>query len=202
MSREPVSREELLDSYRHPYRRGLPFALKGYGVHYLAALSALLGAIGGIGAAVDAGFADTVLALALAGVTAVVLVAIWALFVGARLIRDRTREWRPDGSDDLAPVRAKRPHRGEADPEIAHVEYAVSVEDDGTLTTWAFEPLLAGDEWDEETVLIAGTPRYEAHAVEHLVYEAPDQASASAQLVEAQEHAAALEADEIVRARL
>lgn len=202
MGREPVSREELLDSYRSPYRRWLPSALKGYGVHYLAALTVLLGVLAGLGAAVGAGFADTLLSLAVAGVVAVAAVAAWATVVGVRLIRDRTSEWRPDGEDALARVRERRPHRGEADAAIAHVEYAVSVEEKRRLVTWAFEPLLAGDEWDEETVLIRGIPRYEAHAVERLEYDATDQTRAGEQLVEAQERAAALESDEIVRARL
>src|SRR5690349_14045534 len=96
MGREPISREELLDSYRSPYRRRLPFALMGYGVHYLAALTVLLGVIGGVGAAFDAGFADTLLSLAVAGVVAVAAVAAWATVVGVRVIRDRTWAWRTD----------------------------------------------------------------------------------------------------------
>jgi hypothetical protein len=193
VSRAPVSREELLDSYRDPYRRWLPSALRGYGVHHLAGLTVLLGAAGGIGAAVDAGFADTALALALAGVGAVVLVAIWALAVGVRVIRERTQQWRADRTDELAQVRELRPHRAEADIAIAHVEYAALEAEDGTVTTWAFEPLLAGDDADEDSVLIAGIPRYEAHVVERLEHDATG---------EAQARAAALEADEIVRARL
>ena len=203
MTRDVISREELLESYAHPYRRWLPVALKGYGVHYLAALTALAGGIGWIGSATDADrFANTVLTIAVLGVFAVVFVAIWALVVGVRVIRDRTWQWRRDRGDDLARVRERRPHRGDADAAVAHAEYAVSIEDDGTLVTWAFEPLAAGDEWDEETVLITGTPRYEARKVLSVGYDPTDHARASEQLVVAQEHAATLEADEIVRARL
>src|SRR5687768_6087825 len=106
MTRDVISREELLDSYSHPYRRRLPVALKGYGVHYLAGLTALAGAIGWIGSATDAdGFTNTVLTIAVLGVFAVVFVAIWVLVVGVRVIRDRTWQWRRDRGDDLALVR-------------------------------------------------------------------------------------------------
>ena len=202
IGREPMSREELLDSYAHPYRRWLPMALKGYGVHYLAGLTALVAVLGSIGKLADAGFADGALTLAIFGVVAIGCVSLWALVHGVRIIRDRTWEWRPDRSDDLAEVRRRRPHAGEADPGVAHVEYAVSVEDNGKFVTWAFEPLLAGDEWDEDAVLITGIPRYEARAVQRVAYDPTDQARAGEQLVEAQEKARALEADEIVRARL
>ena len=202
MTRDVISREELLDSYAHPYRRWLPVALKGYGVHYLAGLTALVAAVGGLAALADAGVANTVLTIAVLGVFAIVFVAIWALVVGVSRIRDRTWQWRPDRGDELARVRERRPHRGDADAVVAHAEYAVSVEDDGTLVTWAFEPLHAGDEWDEDTVLITGIPRYEARRVLSVGSDPTDRARASEQLVVAQEHAATLEADEIVRCRL
>ena len=201
MSRETISREQLLDSYAHPYRRWLPIALKGYGVQYLAGLTALVAALGLVGTLADAGFADAALTLALVGVITSVAVSLWALEHGVRIIRDRTWQWRRDRDDDLAEVRRVRPHAAEADAEVAHVEYAVSVEDNGKFVTWAFEPLHATDRWDEEAVLITGIPRYEARAVERFAYDPTDQARASEQLVEAQERAAALEAGEIVRAR-
>lgn len=202
MSREAISRGELLDSYAHPYRRWLPIALKGYGVHYLVGLTALVAALALLGTLADAGFADAALTVALLGVFAIVCVSWWALVHGVRIIRHRTRQWRPGRRDDLAEVRRRRPHAAEADAEVAHVEYAVSVEDNGKLVTLAFEPLHAADPWDEDAVLITGIPRYEARPVHSVAYDPTDQARASEQLVEAQERAAALEADEIVRARL
>jgi hypothetical protein len=200
--REPISRAELLDSYAHPYRRWLPVALKGYGVHYLAGLTVLAAVAGLVGTLADAGFADAALSIAMFGVVAIVCVSLWALVHGVRIIRDRTWQWRSDRGDDLAEVRRLRPHAADADAEVANVEYAVSVEENGEFVTWAFEPLLASDDWDEEAVLITGVPRYEARAVERVAYDPTDQARASEQLVEAQQKAAVLEADEIVRTRL
>src|SRR4051794_8036523 len=113
---EPATRAELEAGYAHPYRRWLPrlWALNRMGELLLAAIALWV-----LGAAWEPG-------LVLAAM-ATVLVAAWATWVtlgGVRIIRARTAEWRGPDRSELARVRERRPHAGEADPEVAHDEYA------------------------------------------------------------------------------
>jgi hypothetical protein len=195
---ELVRRPELLATYAHPYRRWLPVFLRGYGVHRVVVLAVALAVAGGIVRATT-DFGGGLLAVGIATLVVALVYAAWAAVNGARIVRERTGEWR-GGGGELARARARRPHAVVADPAVAHDEYAVVVDDDGQLRTFAYTPLAAYEPAAADAVLIRGIPRYEA--IEHTVdrYDPVDAARAAEQLAELQEHAARLEAAAIDRA--
>ena len=193
-----VDRSELLATYARPYRRWMPVILRGYGVHRVTAVAVLFALVGAIlELTTDQG--DGILAFGLAAAALAVVYTIWVVANGALLVRKRTEEWRGAGGE-LSRVRARRPHAGDADPHVAHDEYAVAVSDDGRLVTFAFTPLAASEAAAQEAILITGTPRYEALEVAANHFDPVDAARAAEQLAEAQEHAARLEAAAITRA--
>jgi hypothetical protein len=194
-----VRRSDLLDTYAHPYRRWVPVVLRGYGVHRLVAVAGLL-VILGVVAQLGLDDGEGWLALGLQAAAVAAVYAGWAASKGALLVRARTKDWR-SGGGELARVRARRPHAGEADPYVAHDEYAVAVSDDGRLVTFVFTPLSAHEEAAPETVLITGTLRYEAVEATVDRFDPVDAARAAEQLADAQHHAARLEAAAISRAR-
>jgi len=128
------------------------------------------------------------LLVAMAGVT----LALWvAVILGLATVRNTLwllRSWRRPS--DLAAVRARRPHAGEADPELAHDEFAVSVEEDGWLVTWRFRPLAIHENPTKDEVEVPGRPCYAAQAVDDRAFDAADVSRAAEQLVAAQERAA------------
>lgn len=196
-----MRRSDLLETYAHPYRRWIPVVLRAYGVHRVTALALLLVVVGAIvDAATDYG--DDLLVVGTVALVVAAGFSLWAAVIGASLVRERTEQWRPGRrGGDLARARVRRPHAGDADPALAHDEYAVAVSDDGRLVTFAYSPLAAYEDAAPRTVLIRGIPRYEA--IEHAVarYDPVDAARAAEQLADAQEHAARLEAAAIERAR-
>jgi hypothetical protein len=124
------------------------------------------------------------------------VVAVWvvALLWVAMLMREGwrlTRSWHR--RTDLGVVRARRPQAGEEDPELAHDEFAVTVEEDGHLVVWRFRPLSVTEEPDDRELEIPGRPRYAASPVGHEQFDVQDAARAAEQLVAAQERAAARE---------
>jgi hypothetical protein len=128
---------------------------------------------------------------------------LWTLLVaarttvrGARDVRRLGRAW--DEHSELGDVRARRPHAPERDRELAHDEYAVTVEDDGRLFVWRFSPLAVTRPVPDGHVPVPGRPRYAATVVEQRDL-SPDPARAAERLADTQEHAARLE--EQARAR-
>ena len=166
-----------------------------------AAVDAGLGALWALGAAADLRTLKLIAGtLTVFAVVRTLGVLVRATRAGVGVIRKRTAEWRP-GQGDLAKARRHRPHRVEADPDVAHDEYAVAVADDGRLVTFCFTPLMAGERPVRGAILITGTPRYEAVEVRTEHFDAEDSVRAAEQLAEAQEHAARLEAAAVERAR-
>lgn len=97
------------------------------------------------------------------------------------------RAWRK--KSELGTVRRHRPQAGSADPDIAHDEYAVSVEDAGHLVTWRFRPLAVNEFPATTEIEVPGRPRYAASPIDQRPFDARDAARAAEQLVEAQERA-------------
>jgi hypothetical protein len=194
-----LRRSELLDTYTRPYGRWMPHMLRGYGVHRVAGAAALLAVLGVLAELVfERG--ETMLAFAVAAAAITVVYALWVSLNGVLLVRERTAEWRGAGGE-LARVRARRPHAGDTDPDAAHDEYAVAVDEGGRLVTFAFMPLAASEDAAPTSVLIPGVPRYEAREVATMPYDPIDAARAAEQLADAQEEAALLELEAISRAR-
>jgi hypothetical protein len=189
----PARRSDLLDTYARPYARWMPAVLREYWVQRLALGTAV---VTGVGVATQA---DGLIALGLALVVFTVLWTAWAAMHGIAIVRERTRDWCARNGE-LARARARRPHRHDSDPELAHDEYVVAVSDSGSLVTFAFTPLAAYEDAAPEAVLITGTPRYEAREVVIVDFDPVDAGRAAEQLADAQDHAARLEAAAIARA--
>ncbi len=189
-----MTRQEVLASYARPYARGI---LAAYRTRYLPALVALIVAL----AAASAVF-DLFGGLAILTLEATILWAAWVTLAAIVGVRRETVEWRDD-DHELGRVRSRRPHAGDADAELAHEEYAVSVDDDGRLLTWCFRPLAALDEPARDEALVCGTPRYAGRLVDRRTFD-PDAALAAEQLADAQEDAAQreLEAIDALRAAI
>jgi hypothetical protein len=130
----------------------MPHVLRGYGVHRVAGAAALLAVLGVLAELVfERG--ETMLAFAVAAAAITVVYALWVSLNGVLLVRERTAEWRGAGGE-LARVRARRPHAGDTDPDAAHDEYAVAVDEGGRLVTFAFMPLAASEDAAPTSVLI------------------------------------------------
>ena len=202
MAAEASTREELLATYERPYARWLP---RLYDLNRVGPACAGAGALVVVTALVavlhDGGAPGALVALAGLAVVLAVAWTLWVTAAGARVIRARTAEWRREDRSELARVRTRRPHAAEADREVAHVEYGVSVEDDGRLVTWAFEPLEALEDPGPAARVLVGTPRYAVREVAEAPYDARDAVLAAEQLAAAQEDAAAREQAAIDRTR-
>jgi hypothetical protein len=188
---EPLTRAELEAGYAQPYRRWLP---RLYALNRVRELLFLTAALWVLGAVWDPG-------LVLADV-ATVLVAVWTVWVtlaGVRIIRARTAEWRGPERSELARIRERRPHAGDADPTVAHDEYAVGVGDRGELITWRFRPLAAYEQTEAGEALLRGTPRYAAAEAGRTAHDARDAGLAAEQLSDAQAAAADRERSAIAR---
>src|SRR5690349_13656237 len=131
-------RRELMVPYEHPYRHILRatwhhqgdvrLATALAGVLWLAAATNVL--VGGRELALGAGLA------AFLGTIALGLWIVAIFRMGWRM----TRSW--GRTTELGEVRAHRPQASSEDPDLAHDEFAVTVEDGGHLVTWRFRPLL------------------------------------------------------------
>ncbi|QEC48493.1 hypothetical protein FSW04_13570 [Baekduia soli] len=183
-------RGELMVPYERPYRYVLARTWRGRPqLRRLTALTVVL--LAGGGAGVAAGQPLLGLVLGLGAMFAAAVAAAWLVAV-AQGGRAMTRSWRHP--HELASVRAHRPQAGTEDCDVAHVEYAVSVQDDGHLVTWCFRPLEVSEGPRVHEVEIPGRPRYAATPVEETPFAARDTVRAAEQLVEAQARAADLEA--------
>jgi hypothetical protein len=190
-----LTREELLETYEHPYARWLPLLYRLNHVGVTAGGATLLVAATGVAAVVgDDGAPGWLVALAQVAAVLALLWVLWVTLGGVRIIRARTREWRAHDRGELARVRERRPHAGEAARDVAHDEYAVAVGDGGHLVTWCFTPLAADEVPGPADVLLVGTPRYAARPVADAPHDARDAALAAEQLAVAQEAAADREA--------
>ena len=188
----PRTREELLDTYRHPYRRWIPIAWEHERVPPRVAAAALATVAALVAHLVD-GPDPALMYAALLAAGGVLGWTLWVTLNAALIVRGRIRDWEADPDDELGAVRRRRPHAGEADTELVHAEYAVSVDDSGHLVTWRFRPLSAMDAKPSHAKLLPGTPRYDAVAVDSRPFDPLDAAVAAEQLAGAQEQAAALE---------
>jgi hypothetical protein len=191
---EPVLRAELAAGYARPYARWLPLALRANAVPQQLAVTAALAVAAIVAALATDGALVTVLtafAVLAAAVTAVW--AVWTTLVGVQVIHGRIRDWRPRGGE-LERVRARRGHAGEADRELAHDEFAVSVDDAGDLVTWRFTPLAYDAAPPRDAELLPGTPCYAAREVGRTPFDPEDAAHAAEQLADAQDAAARREA--------
>jgi hypothetical protein len=198
MDLEPLTRQELIEGYRHPYRRWIPVALDYERVPRKVAVAAALCAAALAADRID-GPDPLVVVMMLCIALGVVAYGAWVAFRAALLIHARTQDWQAD-EDELAAVLRARPHADDADPLIAHDEYAVAVGDHGDLVTWRFLPLRANENPPRRMRLVAGTPRYAAEPHLRAPYDPVDAARAAEQLADAQQAAAALERDAIERA--
>jgi hypothetical protein len=193
MAREVMTREAFERPYRHPYRHWIPRAWEMTNARF----SMILGT-GAAGALTVAALATGLEGLALSGaiVETATLGTLGYLSARAALIVRRITRPRREPSE-LRRVREGRPHRGERDPDLAHDEYAVSVEEHGELYLWCFRPLHIdsahpeeGDDW----IVVPGVPEYVAQVVDAWPYDPRDAGRAAEQLAEAQAEAAAYEA--------
>jgi hypothetical protein len=183
-------RRELMAPYRHPYRHALAKTWRRQPeLRRVTALAVVLWVGGGVGVA--AGVELLGLTAGLGAVIGTVVAVAWVIAILREGVRS-TRSWRQPS--ELGRVRAYRPQAGEEDPDIAHDEFAVTVEDDGRLLTWRFRPLLVSEHPDEHEIEIPGRPRYAASAVDDMPFDIHDTARAAEQLVIAQDQAAQREA--------
>jgi hypothetical protein len=187
---DPGSRAELLRPYEHPYREFVPAVWR----EARTGRTALIGGAALVGGSVATAATDFDL-WAVAG-TFAALVALWIVLrvtLEATVVIWRfSRPW--DERSELGTVCARRPHAGEADPELVHPEFAVTVEETGQLLVWRFRPLAVMEVAREGEVLVPGRPRYAADVVEERPLD-PDPARAAEALAETQERAAQLEAE-------
>jgi hypothetical protein len=191
MATDPVPRrDELMGPYRRPLRHSLPGAWARHDQLQAATKGAgLLIVLGGAG--LIAGYGLLALTLWFGVVVAVIVAALWGISAGVDSLKLRRAWARPS---ELGRVRAQRPQAGSADPEVAHDEFAVTVEDDGRLITWRFRPLAIDAEPGREEIEVPGRPRYAAQAVEDRTFDPENAARAAEQLVETQARAAEREA--------
>lgn len=111
----------------------------------------------------------------------------WAATIGSTVWRLR-RGW--GRRSELGTVRAKRPQAGSEDPDVAHDQFAVTVDEGGWLVTWRFRPLPVDEQPAVEEVEVPGRPRWAASPIANIRFDARDAARAAEQLVTAQEAAA------------
>lgn len=199
MPDEPALRGELLDPYRHPYRRYVPLLFHTTNARHVVVAGGAVGAAG-IVLTVATEYPGWLLLSAFASMVTALLIARWAAEV-ALAVRRLSRVW--DEPSELEAVRAHRPHGGERDEDLVHDEFAVTAEETGHLFLWRLTPLSVNVDPAPGEVLVPGRPRHAAVVVEERPLD-PDAARAAEQLVEAQEDAARLEAEareEAVRRR-
>jgi hypothetical protein len=194
------TREEVLAGYRRPYVRALPHALRSQWLALAVSVTTVLAVAAAGGALAGWEGASVMLALAIVAAITAALGALWGIANGVAVVRRRTEDWHGDGGE-LSEVRARRPHRFDADAEIAHQEYAVAVSDDGDLITYRFTPLHAHEPVSAGAVVVPGVPRYESRPIERTPYDIHDTARAAEQLAAAQTRAAELELDAARHAR-
>jgi hypothetical protein len=181
-----VERRELMVPYRRPARHVVRVLWRGNPqMRWRLSLTAvfLVATAAGAVASVQPLFGIGVIGAAVGGFASMP----WLGSIAEHTLRLR-REWRR--KSDLGPVRRRRPHAGEADPDLAHDEFAVSAEEEGWLVTWRFRPLAIGDFPTADEIEVPGRPRYAASPVEQRRFDVRDAARAAEQLVEAQERAA------------
>jgi hypothetical protein len=196
-----TTREAVLETYARPYARWLPIAYRGHHLEWVVGLAAMLAAFASILELVaDDGAPDALWSLAVVVAAGALLRTALVTAGAARVIRQRTVQWREDQSE-LERVRRRRPHAADADARTAHAEYAVSVAEDGHLATWCFEPLAAYERPGPGEVLLNGTPRHAARPVARVPFEPVDAGRAAEQLGEAQADAARREAAAAERGR-
>lgn len=185
-----TTREELVASYAHPYRRWLPVAYRTTKVvHVGVAAAGLAAPYAVLEALTDADLAG-LQTLVWILVAAAILRFTWVTIAAGRTIHAHTRDWSSRHAGELGRLRERRPHATEADRVVAHDEYAVEATEDGELVTWCFVALRSNEDPAERETLVAGTPRYAARPVDRLRYDAVDAARAAEQLADAQAHAA------------
>ena len=192
-----AERHMLMAPYEHPYRYALVQTWRHQReLRNATALAVALGVAGAIGA--GAGVELLGLLAGVGSMLGCVVVLLWLVAIvrtGWRL----TRSWRQE--TELAVVRARRPHAGSEDPDVAHDEFAVTAEGDGRLLTWRFRPLLISDHPGELELEVAGRPRYAASIVDETPFDVHDTVRAAEQLVSAQAEAARREAASAAAAR-
>ena len=192
------TRDELMAGYEHPYRRWLPISWEYERAPQKIAVAAAICLGAAIADRID-GPDPTPLIMAMLIGAGVLTWFAWVTVNAALIIHSRIRDW--EASDhELAGVRERRPHAAEADPELAHDEYAVAVGEAADLVTWRFRPLAAHVDLPPDAVLISGRPRYAAVPVIDEPYDPVDAARAAEQLAAAQQHAAEIERAAIERA--
>lgn len=182
--------------YLHPYRSWLPevwgaTSARRYGAGGAAAL-----ATGGV-ATLATGDATWVLMGLAIVVFTIWLFAYWTA-LGAWHIHRVTRAW--DSPGELTRVRTRRPHAGARDPEFAHDEFAVTVEDSGHLFLWRFTPMLAREGGPEDAIIVPGRPTYAAQVVAEREFDPTEASRAAEQLAQAQDDAAGREREAAQRA--
>jgi hypothetical protein len=183
-------RRELLAPYGHPYRHCLGAVWRA--APQLRRTTYLCGAMAAgmaLGVLVDEPALTAVGAFV--GAVALILLLRWIVEIARQAWR-MTRSW--SRRSELRTVREQRQQAGSEDPDLAHDQYAVTVQDDGDLVTWRFRPLRIGEAPRREEVEVAGRPCYAASPVELEPFDVHDTARAAEQLVAAQEAAAAREA--------
>lgn len=196
MVREIARREELSYPYEHPYRRSIPRAWSkthaartGIGGLVAAAASVLATLFSG-----EVGW----LGPGLAVMCAASAWSLWGTTSAALQIRSRTLGWDQGGT--LRSVREQRPHAVDADPDLAHDEFAVTVEETGEFWVWRYRALHVDELPTGDEVLVPGRPQWAAKVVDGVSFSGADAASAAGQLAEAQQRAAALETHARTRA--
>ncbi|MCW2995104.1 MAG: hypothetical protein JWQ18_2599, partial [Conexibacter sp.] len=172
------TRRELMKPYNHPYRLAARATWRMQ--PELRREVKIASGLVVVGAGVTAA---TALGLLLLGVGA--LLAAWSVVILAlattRNAVGLIRFWR--AKSELRTIRERRPHAGEADPELAHDEFAVMVEDEGWLVTWRFRPLAFGARPGVGEIEVPGRPCYAAQPVDDRRFDAADVAVAAEQLV-------------------
>lgn len=198
MDEAPLARQDLMAGYAHPYRRWIPIAWQHERAHVSVPIAALV-AVGAYAADRIDGPDPILLTAGLLVAAAVLVWTLWITLNAALIIRNRTGGWE-ESDHELDAVRRRRPHAGDAHPELVHAEYAVAVGDGGDLVTYRFKPLAANQEAPSRAQLLTGKPRYAAFDVGATLYDPVDAAKAAEQLAVAQQQAAALERAAIERA--
>jgi hypothetical protein len=186
----PVPRRaELVAPYQRPLRHVAGAAWRTQPLlRRWTAVAVALGAVGVVGAA--AGQPLLWLLAGAGGMLAGFVLAGWAWTITTASLRLR-RAW--SRRTELGTVRARRPHAGARDPDLAHDEFAVTAEDEGHLVTWRFRPLAISARPHQHEIEVPGRPRYAASPVADEPFDAEDAARAAEQLVVAQDRAAELE---------
>ena len=196
MDDDPLPRDELMAPYLHPYRHFVPGALRAAGAGRAAAGGGAF-ALAGLGGAVAADSVTLAVVAVLAAVLTLALLGMWTI-QSAVAVRRICRRW--DERSELGTVRMRRPHAGDAAPDVAHDQYAVTVEDDGSLAIWLYTPLAVTEVVPPGELLVPGRPCFSATEVERLP-PAHDTVGAADQLADAQARTAELEAEAIEQAR-